>query len=78
MAVEKQVKNIDGVMDATVDFVSKKLIIEVKHKRELPRIVEEATKIAIRIESGIKVVDMEEHKKKDGNADDTAKAEKIN
>lgn len=63
--IEKEVKTIDGVVNATVDFVSKKLIIEVKHKRELPRIVEEATKIAVRIESGIKVVDTDVHKKKE-------------
>lgn len=67
--IEKEVKNIDGVVNATVDFVSKKLIIEVRHKRELPRIVEEATKIAVRIESGIKVVDMEVHKKKEVSED---------
>lgn len=76
--IEKQVKNIDGVMDATVDFVSKKLIIEVKHKRELPRIVEEATKIAIRIESGVKVVDIEEQKKKGENEERKQEEDGIN
>jgi len=76
--IEKEVKTIDGVVNATVDFVSKKLIIEVKHKRELPRIVEEATKIAVRIESGVKVVDIEEQKKKGENEESKQEEDGIN
>ncbi|VDN49257.1 Cd(II), Zn(II) and Co(II) exporter (ATPase) [Petrocella atlantisensis] len=64
--IENEVKSIDGVMNATVDFVSKKLIIEAKHKRELPRIVEQATIIAVGIESDLKVVDTDEYNSKDG------------
>jgi Cd2+/Zn2+-exporting ATPase len=43
------------VKSTTVDFVSKKLIIEFSNKHEEKRIVEEASKIAKRIESGIEV-----------------------
>ena len=57
--IEKAVKNIDGVKDASVDFVSRKLTIEVFHKRELQRIVTEASEIAIKIEDGVKVVPFE-------------------
>ncbi|MDD2296856.1 MAG: heavy metal translocating P-type ATPase [Sphaerochaetaceae bacterium] len=57
--IEKAVKNIDGVKDASVDFVSRKLTVEVFHKRELKRILTEASKIAIKIEDGLKVVPFE-------------------
>lgn len=60
--IEKEAKAIDGVKSATVDFTSNKLTLEVKHKRDLQKIVEEATKIALRIDSGIKVVDTEKAK----------------
>ena len=60
--IEKAVKNIDGVKDASVDFVSRKLTIEVFHKRELMRIVSEASEIATKIEDGLKVVPFEKEK----------------
>jgi len=55
--IEKEVKALPGVKDASVDFVSKKLTIEVNNKRELNAIIEKASKIASQIESGIKVVE---------------------
>ncbi len=67
--IEKAVRNIEGVRRASVDFVTKKLNIEVEHKRDLARIVSEASLIAVQIESGIKVVeekassDLEEERK---------------
>lgn len=65
--IEKEVGNIAGVKSAAVDFVSKKLIIEFNSKHEEKRIVEEASKIAKRIESGIKVVeDDKSSEKEDG------------
>ena len=57
--IEKAVKNIEGVKDASVDFVTKKLTIEVLHKRELQRIVAEASIIAVKIEDGLKVIPFE-------------------
>ena len=64
MKIENEVKNIEGVKSASVDFVSQKLILEIKHKRESEKIVEDVIKIASRIEPGIKVVDTESLKKK--------------
>uniref|UniRef100_UPI0026077320 cation transporter n=1 Tax=Desulfosporosinus sp. TaxID=157907 RepID=UPI0026077320 len=67
--IEKEVNSLDGVSSATVDFVSRKLTIEVDQKRDLPRVVEQASKIAVQIESGIKVVeneDTKEESKEDG------------
>ena len=39
--IESKVKNISGVKSASVDFVSKKLFLEVNSKSELPGIIEE-------------------------------------
>jgi Cd2+/Zn2+-exporting ATPase len=55
--IEKEVGNIVGVKSAAVDFVSQKLIIEFNSKHDEKRIVEEASKIAKCIESGIKVAE---------------------
>ena len=57
--IEKEVNNIVGVKSASVDFVSKKLIIEIGNKHETQRIIEQATRISQQIESGIQVVDSE-------------------
>ena len=45
--IEKEVKSINVVKSASVDFVSRKLTIEVSHKRNLHKIVEQASKITI-------------------------------
>ncbi len=58
--IETQIKNLAGVKSATVDFVSKKLIIEVNSKQELNRIIEEATTIIKKIEPDVKVISAEE------------------
>ncbi|RJR13026.1 cadmium-translocating P-type ATPase [Candidatus Parcubacteria bacterium] len=63
--METQIKNLTGVKNATVDFVSKKLIIEVNSKQDLKRIIEEATAIVKRIEPDVKVVDEEQKRKSD-------------
>ncbi len=60
--IEKEVKSIEGVKSASGDFVSRKLTIEVSHKRDLKRIVEQASKTAVQIESGFKVVESEDKK----------------
>lgn len=61
--IEKEIKELPGVKTANVDFVSKKLTLEVNNKHELKDIVEKASNIASRIESGVKVVEEshEEH-----------------
>ncbi len=63
--IEKEVGNIAGVKSAAVDFVSKKLTIEFSSKHEEKRIFEEASKIAKRIESGIKVVEDDKSSEKE-------------
>ncbi|MCX7923491.1 MAG: heavy metal translocating P-type ATPase [Clostridia bacterium] len=67
--IEKEVKNLPGIKSAVVDFVSKKLTIEVNNKHELAKIVEKASKIARQVESGISVIEeekQEEHKESEG------------
>jgi Cd2+/Zn2+-exporting ATPase len=53
--IETATGNIKGVKCASVDFVSKKLIIEAENSRDLERIVAEASALAGRIEAGIEV-----------------------
>ena len=55
--IEKEIKALPGVKSATVDFATKKLILEVHSKHELNAIIEKASKIATRIESGVKIVE---------------------
>lgn len=57
--IETQIKDIQGVNDATVDFVSKKLSIEAADKKNLNRILDEITAIVKKIEpdGDVKVVD---------------------
>ncbi|SHI22551.1 Cd2+/Zn2+-exporting ATPase [Sporobacter termitidis DSM 10068] len=54
--IEKKVKALPGVTDASVDVVSKKLIINARSRRELDGIVQQASEIARQVESGIDVV----------------------
>ncbi len=55
--IEKEVGNLPEVKSASVDFVSKRLVIEVIHSSQLDDVIEKASKIAVRIESGIRVVE---------------------
>jgi Cd2+/Zn2+-exporting ATPase len=61
--IEKEIKTLPEVKTASIDFVSKKLTIEVNNKHDLDTIIEKASNIASRIESGVKVVEEthEEH-----------------
>ena len=59
--IESAVKNLAGVSAANVDFVNKKLILEISNKQELTNIIEEAKKIVKKIEPDVEVV--EESKK---------------
>lgn len=58
--IETAVNNLEGVNAATVDFVSRKLTLEVNSKSDLQRAIEQASKIVVKIEPGVKVVDSEE------------------
>lgn len=53
--IEDQVKRIDGVRAATLDFVSQKLTIEAIDRKDLPAIVRQASQIAVDIEPAIQV-----------------------
>lgn len=55
--IEKEVGNLSGVKAASVDFVSKKLIIEANSKYDLDNIILEAKKIVSQIEPDVKVID---------------------
>lgn len=54
--IETQTKSLEGVIDASVDFVSKKLTIEVADKREFNRIFGKVAAIVKKIEPDVKVV----------------------
>ncbi|HQA57265.1 MAG TPA: heavy metal translocating P-type ATPase [Acetivibrio sp.] len=60
--IEKMVKEIDGVKNASINFVTKKLTIEFENALKSEDIVKKATKIAKSVESDIEV--FEQGKKK--------------
>jgi Cd2+/Zn2+-exporting ATPase len=60
--IETQIKNLAGVSNAAVDFVSKKLTIEVANEKGFNGIIEEATAIVKKIEPDVKVVNSEKSK----------------
>lgn len=80
--IETQVRNLAGVKSSTMDFMSKKLIIEVASKQELEQIVKEATAIINRLEPDVKVMEHEEgikakEKKEEAVEDNSNKKEII-
>lgn len=67
--IENQIKNLSGIRNANVDFVSRKLTIEANSKQELKRIVEEAKTIVKKIEPDVKIINEEEITKEKVNKD---------
>lgn len=67
--MEKEIKNLAGVKFASVDFVSKRLVIEANSKQELSRILDEAAKIINRIEPHVHMVDESKPKAEAGKAE---------
>jgi len=59
--MEMQTKNIAGVINATVDFVSKKMTIEAAEEKEFKRIIDEVVVIVKGIEPEVKVVETDSH-----------------
>ncbi|GAA3333491.1 hypothetical protein GCM10020331_097730 [Ectobacillus funiculus] len=53
---KKQTGELSGVTTSTLDFVSKKLMIEVEDDKQLPSIVEQATQIVNRLEPDVEVI----------------------
>lgn len=70
--IENQVKNLSGVRSSTVDFMSKKLIIEADSNHEMKRIVEEATSIVNKLEPGVKVIDNGTESKNERKVDESS------
>jgi Cd2+/Zn2+-exporting ATPase len=64
--IETLTKELAGVNNASVDFVSKKLTLEVSDKKEFSRIIGEVTAIVKKIEPDVRVVDAD--KKKSNNS----------
>lgn len=50
--IEEAIKNIDGVEDANLSFLTEKLKLEVKDDANADKILDEANKIADKIEPG--------------------------
>ena len=60
MKIENKVKEMPTVSEATVDFVSKKLRVEVANKRELKSTVQNIKNVVQKLEPDVKVVREEE------------------
>lgn len=73
--IENQVKNLSGVRSSTVDFMSKKLIIEADSNHEMRRIVEEATSIVNKLEPDVKVIDNGTEAKNERKVDESSEEE---
>jgi len=67
--IETQVKEVKGVNNAQVNFVLKKLTIEVDNKEELNKIIERAKSIIKDIEPDVNVVDFEMNSKDEADRD---------
>ncbi|MFT4146318.1 MAG: heavy metal translocating P-type ATPase, partial [Mobilitalea sp.] len=68
--METQVKRVDGVKTASLDFVSQRLTIEAENKKDLPAIIRQASQIVLSIEPDIQISYTEKKT-------DTNKSEKI-
>lgn len=60
--MERGINNIEGVKNATIDFVSKKLTIEVHDRNDFNRVMEEAVDIVKSIEPDVELI-IDENKK---------------
>ncbi|KEI06159.1 ATPase [Clostridium botulinum] len=59
--IERSVNNMDDVDNATLDFLSKKLVIEVKDKDKIDEVLNKTTKIVNNIEPDVKVIYTEDY-----------------
>ncbi|MCJ7689922.1 MAG: heavy metal translocating P-type ATPase, partial [Clostridiaceae bacterium] len=55
--IETQCKKIDGVLDASVNFVNKKLVIQSEDNEKITNIINEIKKIVKRIEPNVSVIE---------------------
>ena len=74
MKIENKVKEMPAVSEATVDFVSKKLRVEVANKRELEATVANITNVVQKLEPDVKVVREEKNGHDHGHSHDHGEA----
>ncbi|PEM42344.1 heavy metal translocating P-type ATPase [Bacillus toyonensis] len=74
MKIENKVKEMPTVSEATVDFVSKKLRVEVANKRELESTVEDIKNVVQKLEPDVKVVREEKSGHDHGHSHDHGEA----
>ncbi|MCF6097100.1 cadmium-translocating P-type ATPase [Thermovorax subterraneus] len=72
--IEAETRKIAGVKSASLDFISKKLRLEVENKHELDRIISHIKRLVKEIEPEVEVVDEEEHDIKCACEDDRSNA----
>ncbi|KMT22490.1 heavy metal translocating P-type ATPase [Clostridium cylindrosporum] len=75
--METQIKSLPGVNSASIDFVSKRLIIEAASTEDLRRIAVEAAVIVDRIESGVKLVRFDSTTKEKPKANESANKKEL-
>lgn len=75
--IENQISKLQGVQRARVDFIAKKLTIEVQEKQRVPEILKEAVQIIDHIEPGVQVRNVEKSSKKK-DRDPNQEDQKIN
>ena len=59
--IEKLTKDIDGVDDVSLDFISKKLKVKVESQEKTKNIIDEIKTIVKRLEPDVIVVERDEH-----------------
>lgn len=72
--IEAETRKIAGVKSASLDFISKKLRLEVENKHELDRIISHIKRLVKEIEPEVEVVDSEEQDVKCACEDDRSNA----
>lgn len=55
--IEKQTKNLEGILDATLDFMAKKLMFRVANIEDLPRILSEIKAIIHKLEPDVEILE---------------------
>ncbi len=65
--IEAQVRHIEGVKAASLDFVSQRLTVEAVNKSALPSIIRQASQIALDIEPGIQISYTDKKPEKSGS-----------
>ncbi|NBG87294.1 heavy metal translocating P-type ATPase [Isachenkonia alkalipeptolytica] len=73
--MESQINKLQGVQQARVDFIAKKLTLEIDEKQEITEIVKEAARIMDRIEPGVRVQKFEKARGKEKSFKDDKEQE---